>query len=291
MRKLTAQSFKSMKGQEKLVVMTCYDATFASLIAQTSMDAILVGDSLGNVIQGRSDTLAVTLDDVIYHTRCVRRGAGQDVHVIADMPFMTFQISTQEAMRNAGLLLSVGRANAVKLEGGVRVAGTISALVQAGIPVMGHVGLTPQSFNGMGGFKIQGRDAGAAAAILEDALAVAEAGAYSLVLEGIPAVLAARITEAVKIPTIGIGASANCDGQVLVLYDMLGMNPDFNPKFLKKYADLAAVIRGAVDAFGDDVRGGGFPGLQHSFSGDALYSSVPAGASSVADRRNGGGES
>ncbi|HOC98613.1 MAG TPA: 3-methyl-2-oxobutanoate hydroxymethyltransferase, partial [Myxococcota bacterium] len=234
MRNLTAQSFKSKKGQGKLVVLTCYDATFASLISKTSIDAILVGDSLGNVIQGRSDTLEVTLDDVIYHTRCVRRGAGQDAHIIADMPFMTFQVSTQEAMRNAGMLLSVGRANAVKLEGGVRVAETISRLVQAGIPVMGHVGLTPQSFNEMGGFKIQGRDAGAAAAILEDAVAVAEAGAYSIVLEGIPASLAARITETVGIPTIGIGASANCDGQVLVLYDMLGMNPDFNPRFLKK---------------------------------------------------------
>ncbi|HOA14155.1 MAG TPA: 3-methyl-2-oxobutanoate hydroxymethyltransferase [Myxococcota bacterium] len=291
MRNLTAQSFKSMKGQGKLVVLTCYDATFASLISKTSIDAILVGDSLGNVIQGRSDTLEVTLDDVIYHTRCVRRGAGQDAHIIADMPFMTFQVSTQEAMRNAGMLLSVGRANAVKLEGGVRVAETISRLVQAGIPVMGHVGLTPQSFNEMGGFKIQGRDAGAAAAILEDAVAVAEAGAYSIVLEGIPASLAARITETVGIPTIGIGASANCDGQVLVLYDMLGMNPDFNPRFLKKYADLASVIRGAVDTFGDEVRGGAFPGPQHSFSGEGLYSSATAGSSGAVDARKGGGES
>jgi len=173
----------------------------------------------------------------------------------------------------------------------VRVAETISRLVQAGIPVMGHVGLTPQSFNEMGGFKIQGRDAGAAAAILEDAVAVAEAGAYSIVLEGIPASLAARITETVGIPTIGIGASANCDGQVLVLYDMLGMNPDFNPKFLRKYADLASVIRGAVDTFGDEVRGGAFPGPQHSFSGEGLYSSATAGSSGAVDARKGGGES
>jgi 3-methyl-2-oxobutanoate hydroxymethyltransferase len=274
MRKLTALSFKSRKGQEKLVVLTCYDATFAKLLAASSVDAILVGDSLGNVIQGREDTLEVTLDDILYHTRCVRRGCGSGMHVIADMPFMTFQISPEDALRNAGRLVSEGRANAVKLEGGVRVAETISRIVSAGIPVMAHVGLTPQSVNEMGGFKVQGRDPGAAAAILADAVAVAEAGAYSLVLEGIPPALAAEITAAVDIPTIGIGASANCDGQVLVLYDMLGMNPDFNPKFLKKYMNLAEGVVGAVDRFGAEVREGAFPGPEHSFNGSPVYSAA-----------------
>lgn len=272
MRKLTALSFKALKGKEKLVVMTCYDASFARLVCAGSVDAILVGDSLGNVIQGRDSTLEVTLDDVIYHTRCVRRGAGPDMHIIADMPFMTFQISSEDALRNAGRLISEGRANAVKLEGGVRSADAISRIVGAGIPVMGHVGLTPQSVNEFGGYKIQGRDVGAAATIMADAIAVAEAGAYSLVLEGIPADLAAEITAAVNIPTIGIGASANCDGQVLVLYDLLGMDPDFNPKFLKKYDNFADRVVSAVAAFGDEVRKGDYPGPQHSFTGGALYS-------------------
>lgn len=261
-----------MKGREKLVVMTCYDATFARLLAATSVDAILVGDSLGNVIQGRPDTLEVTLEDVIYHTRCVRRGVGQDMHVIADMPFMTFQINSDEALRNAGRLLAEGRANAVKLEGGVRVAEAVSRMTAAGIPVMGHVGLTPQSFNEFGGFRVQGRDPRVADCIVEDARAIADAGAYSIVLEGVPADLAARITAEIDIPTIGIGASANCDGQVLVIYDMLGMNPDFNPKFLKKYDNLAERIVTAVDRFGTEVRGGSFPGPEHSFTGSAVYS-------------------
>jgi len=261
-----------MKGRGKLVVVTCYDATFSRLLSATSVDAILVGDSLGNVIQGRSDTLEVTLEDVIYHTRCVRRGVGPDMHVVADMPFMTFQVNADEALRNAGRLLAEGRANAVKLEGGVRVAEAISRMTAAGIPVMGHVGLTPQSFNEFGGFRVQGRDAEAAARIVEDAKAVAAAGAYSIVLEGMPAELASEVTRAVDIPTIGIGASVNCDGQVLVLYDLLGMCPDFNPKFLKKYENLAARIIGAVDRYGAEVREGVFPGLEHSFTGSPIYS-------------------
>ncbi len=261
-----------MKGRDKLVVMTCYDATFARLLAGTSVDALLVGDSLGNVIQGRTDTLEVTLEDVIYHTRCVRRGVGLDMHVVADMPFMTFQVNTDEALRNAGRLLAEGRANAVKLEGGVRVADAVARMTAAGIPVMGHVGLTPQSFNEFGGFKVQGRDPEVADGIVRDARAIADAGAYSIVLEGVPAELAARITAEVPVPTIGIGASANCDGQVLVIYDMLGMNPDFNPRFLKKYDDLAGRIVDAVDRFGAEVRDGAFPGPEHSFAGSAVYS-------------------
>lgn len=272
MRKMTTASFRSMKGRDKLVVMTCYDATFARLLAGTSVDALLVGDSLGNVIQGRTDTLEVTLEDVIYHTRCVRRGVGLDMHVVADMPFMTFQVNTDEALRNAGRLLAEGRANAVKLEGGVRVADAVARMTAAGIPVMGHVGLTPQSFNEFGGFKVQGRDPEVADGIVRDARAIADAGAYSIVLEGVPAELAARITAEVPVPTIGIGASANCDGQVLVIYDMLGMNPDFNPRFLKKYDDLAGRIVDAVDRFGAEVRDGAFPGPEHSFAGSAVYS-------------------
>ena len=272
MHKMTSASLKSMKGREKLVVMTCYDATFARILAGTSVDALLVGDSLGNVIQGRTDTLEVTLEDIIYHTRCVRRGAGPDMHIVADMPFMTFQVNSDEALRNAGRLLAEGRANAVKLEGGVRVAESVARMTAAGIPVMGHVGLTPQSYNEFGGFKVQGRDPAVADAIVRDAVAIADAGAYSIVLEGIPADLAARITAEVAIPTIGIGASANCDGQVLVIYDMLGMNPDFNPKFLKKYETLADRIVNAVDTFGAEVREGVFPGPGHSFAGSAVYS-------------------
>lgn len=272
MRNLTAASIRTMKGRQKLVVVTCYDATFARLMAGTSVDMLLVGDSLGNVIQGRSDTLAVTLEDVIYHTRCVRRGAGNAMHIVADMPFMTFQVNSDEALRNAGRLIAEGRANAVKLEGGVRVAEAVERMTAAGIPVMGHVGLTPQSVNEFGGFKVQGRDSAAADAIVNDAKAVAAAGAYSIVLEGMPAELAARITASVPVPTIGIGASANCDGQVLVIYDMLGMDPGFNPRFLKKYDNLAERIVTAVDTFGSEVRDGDFPGPQHSFGGSALYS-------------------
>lgn len=269
---MTARSFRSGKGQKKLVVLTCYDATFAKLLSLTDIDAILVGDSLGNVIQGCADTLQVTLDDIIYHTRCVRRGAGPDVHIIADMPFMTFQVSAEDAMRNAGRLVAEGRANAVKLEGGVRVAGAISKITAAGVPVMGHIGLTPQSVNEFGGFRVQGRNPAAAESLVVDALAVADAGAYSLVLEGIPSELAARITAEVSIPTIGIGASANCDGQVLVIYDMLGMNPDFSPKFLKKYSDMSDVIVSSVNRFGGEVRNGDFPSPQHSFSDCGHYS-------------------
>lgn len=263
---LTAPEFRARKGAEKLVVVTAYDATFARLVEQAGVDAVLVGDSLGMVVQGRRDTLGVTLDHVLYHTRCVAAGLSH-THLIADMPFLTYQVSPEEALRNAGRLVQEAGAHAVKLEGGARSAPAIRRIVEAGIPVMGHVGLTPQSVHQFGGYRVQGRDEAAARRLVEDALAVAEAGAYALVLEGIPAPLAAEITSRVPIPTIGIGASAYCDGQVLVLYDLLGMDDDFNPKFLKKYDRLSERIRGAVSRFRDEVHAGVFPDKDHSFGG------------------------
>lgn len=261
---LTAPEFRARKGGEKLVVVTAYDATFARLVEQAGVDAVLVGDSLGMVVQGRRDTLGVTLDDVLYHTRCVAAGLSR-THLVADMPFLTYQVSPEEALRNAGRLVQEAGAHAIKLEGGVRSAPAVRRIVETGIPVMGHVGLTPQSVHQFGGYRVQGRDEAAAQMVVEDALAVAEAGAYALVLEGIPASLAAEITSRVPIPTIGIGASAHCDGQVLVLYDLLGMDDDFHPKFLKKYDILSARIREAVSRFRDEVRAGAFPDEDHSF--------------------------
>lgn len=263
-RGLTAPEFRARKGGEKLVVVTAYDATFARLLEQAEVDAVLVGDSLGMVIQGRRDTLGVTLDHVLYHTRCVAAGLTR-THLIADMPFLTYQISPEEALRNAGRLVQEGGAHAVKLEGGVRSAPAIRRITESGIPVMGHVGLTPQSLHQFGGYRVQGRDEAAAQMLVEDAMAVAEAGSYALVLEGIPAPVAAEITSRVPIPTIGIGASAHCDGQVLVLYDLLGMDDDFNPKFLKKYECLSARIREAVARFRDEVRAGLYPDEEHTF--------------------------
>ncbi len=262
---LTAPGFRARKGGAKIVMVTAYDATFARLVEAAGVDAVLVGDSLGMVIQGHDSTLPVTLDDVIYHTRCVRRGLTH-THLVADMPFLTFQVSEEDALRAAGALMQQGGANAVKLEGGVRSASAIARIVAAGIPVMGHVGLTPQSVHQFGGHKVQGRQEAAARQLVEDAVAVAEAGAYALVLEGIPGTLAAAITERISIPTIGIGASRACDGQVLVIYDLLGMDASFSPKFLKKYEDLSSVIQAALGRYADEVRAGTFPGDEHAFS-------------------------
>lgn len=264
MKRLSAPDIKMRKGGEKLVLVTAYDATFARLAEEAGVDALLVGDSLGMVIQGHETTIPVTLDEVIYHTRCVVRGA-QRTHVIADMPFMTYQVSQEDAIRNAGRLVKEGGAHAVKLEGGVRVADLIAKIVEVGIPVMGHVGLTPQSVHIFGGYKVQGRETETAKNILEDAKAVAKAGAYAIVLEGIPMELAKEITESLPIPTIGIGASMYCDGQVLVIYDLLGMDERFNPKFLKKYENLSERIKNALGTFIRDVRNGVFPDMEHSF--------------------------
>lgn len=263
-RNLTAPQIRARKGGDKLVSVTCYDATFARLVDAAGVDIVLVGDSLGNVIQGHQTTLPVTLDDVVYHSRAVSRGLRR-AHLVADMPFLTFQVHDEEALRNAGRLVVDGRAQSVKLEGGVRSASAIQRIVDAGIPVMGHIGLTPQSVHQFGGFKVQGRAQQAAEALMMDARAVQDAGAYAIVLESVPSGLARRITGELAIPTIGIGASAHCDGQVLVLYDLLGLDPDFNPKFLKKYDDLATRVRDAVAAYGCEVRDGAFPDEAHSF--------------------------
>lgn len=252
------------KGKKRLVMVTCYDATFARLVEAAEVDLVLVGDSLGMVIQGRADTLGVTMEQVIYHTRCVAAGL-RTTHLVADMPFLSYQVSPEEALRNAGRLVAEGGAQAVKMEGGRRTAPAIRRCVDAGIPVMGHLGLTPQSVHQFGGFRVQGKSADAAEQILEDARALVDAGVYSMVLESIPQDLAARITREVPVPTIGIGASAACDGQVLVIYDLLGMDASFQPRFLKKYAHLADTIPGAIREYAREVREGLFPDEDHSF--------------------------
>ena len=248
---------------ERITAVTCYDATFARLVDEAGMDVVLVGDSLGNVIQGQESTLPVTLDDIIYHCRAVGRGLRR-AHLVADMPFMTYQ-RPELALKNAGRLMAEGGAEAVKLEGGVQVAAVVAELVAFGIPVMGHIGLTPQSVHAMGGHRVQGKGAAARERLMADARALQEAGCYSVVLEGIPASLAAELTAALDIPTIGIGAGAGCDGQILVLYDMLGLNPDFKPKFLKRFADLGEATVAALGAYKGEVRAGTFPAAEHCY--------------------------
>jgi 3-methyl-2-oxobutanoate hydroxymethyltransferase len=255
---------KKRDGQ-RITMLTAYDATFARLLDSCDVDILLVGDSLGMVIQGTDNTLAVSIEEMIYHTRAVVRGT-QRAHVVADMPFMSYQASVEEGVRNAGRLLKEGRAEAVKLEGGRRHADLVRRLTEVGIPVMGHIGLTPQSIHAMGGYRVQGKQEQQAREIVEDARVLEEAGIYSLVLEGIPQEVAREITERLSIPTIGIGAGPHCDGQVLVIYDLLGMDPDFAPKFLKKYDNLGDRIRQAVGRYTEEVRQGVFPGPEHSFS-------------------------
>jgi len=262
---LTASGFlKKRKKGEKIVVVTAYDYTFARLAQESgAIDAILVGDSLGMVIQGHHSTLPVTMEHVIYHSTVVKRGA-PDCHVIGDMPFMSYQLSAVQALENAGRLVKEANVDAVKLEGGVRSTEAINRIVTAGIPVMGHVGLTPQSVNVFGGHKMQGKKPKAAERIMQDALAVEEAGAYSVVLEGIPADLADEVTKALRIPTIGIGAGVNTSGQVLVMYDLLGMDEGFNPRFLKKYANFSKDIKDALNTYANEVTAQEFPADRHS---------------------------
>lgn len=255
---------RKTEGQ-KLAMVTAYDATMARLLDQAGVDVLLVGDSLGMVVQGASDTLAVTLDQVIYHCRCVAKGSAR-AHLVADLPFMTYQVSPEQALENAGRMLSAGQVQSVKLEGGVAVAETVRRIVSCGIPVMGHVGLTPQSVHAMGGFRVQGRSDEDAQRVLDDALAIEAAGAWSIVLEGIPSELAERITERLTIPTIGIGAGPACDGQVLVCNDILGLDLSFSPRFVKRYARLEETVVGAVRTFVEEVRGGSFPGPEHGFA-------------------------
>ena len=264
MKRISINHIMKRKGADPLVMVTCYDATFARLVERGGADLILVGDSLGMVIQGHEHTLPVTLDEVIYHARAVARGCDRP-HLVGDMPFGTYQISPEEALKNATRLMQEGRVQSVKLEGGVAVAPSVSRIVEAGIPVMGHLGLTPQSVHQLGGYRIQGRSDEAAEKLLCDAHALEQAGAFAVVLEGIPAPLADRVTQALSIPTIGIGAGPACDGQVLVLYDLLGIYPQKSPKFSKNFLDGAGSVSGAVQAFIEEVRSGQFPGSEHSF--------------------------
>jgi 3-methyl-2-oxobutanoate hydroxymethyltransferase len=254
---------KKRRG-EKLVTVTAYDATFARIFDDAGVDALLVGDSLGMVIQGNETTLPVTLDEMIYHTRAVRRGARRAL-VIGDMPYLTYQDDPAQAVRNAGRLLKEAGAQAVKLEGGAAFAEVIEKMVRASIPVMGHLGLTPQSVHALGGFKVQGKTADDRRRLIEDAKRLEDAGCFSIVLEAIPEDLAEEITRALHIPTIGIGAGAACDGQILVCYDLLGMNPDFTPKFVKRYDDLYSRIKDATQNYADEVKRGAFPDAAHSF--------------------------
>ncbi len=265
MAKVTIHTLRKMKAAgERIGMLTAYDATFARLLDGAGVDVLLVGDSLGNVIQGEKSTLPVTVDQMIYHLRAVNRGV-QRAHVVGDMPFMSYQASVDEAVKNAGRLVAEGGAEAVKLEGGAEFSEVIAKIVRAGIPVMGHIGLTPQAVHKMGGYVVQGRDEEKAQRLLEDAKALEAAGCYSLVLEGIPQELGAQITAALSIPTIGIGAGPHCDGQVLVIYDLLGMDPSFSPKFVKRYVQLHEVIGGAVKDYLGEVKGGSFPSEAHSF--------------------------
>ena len=265
MGRTTVSDLRRKKADnDKIVMITAYDATMARLVDLAGVDMVLVGDSLGMVVQGRDDTLAVTLDEVIYHTRCVARGL-QQAHLTADLPFGTYQAGPGQALASASRVLKESGAQSVKLEGGVRSAAAIEACVQAGIPVVGHIGLTPQSVHAMGGFRVQGRTEEAADELLEDARAVEAAGAFCLVLEGMPSVVAARVTQAVSIPTIGIGAGEGCDGQVLVVNDVLGLDASFKPRFVKRYAELQDVIVGAVGRYAREVRDGRFPAPEHGF--------------------------
>lgn len=263
--KNTVATFKKAKEDgKKLSMLTAYDYSTASLLDAAGINGILVGDSLGNVILGYGDTISVTMEDMIHHGAAVSRGA-KNALVVVDMPFMSYQGSVYDALKNAGRLMKEGRANAVKLEGGSEVVPQIQAIVQAGIPVMGHLGLTPQSINAFGGYKVQGKDEAAAQKLLDDAKAIAEAGVFAIVLECVPSALAKKVTEAVDVPTIGIGAGADCDGQILVYQDMLGMFSDFTPKFVKRYANIGEAMKAAFKGYIDEVCEGAFPAPEHGY--------------------------
>ena len=255
---------KMKEAGERIVMLTCYDALFARLLDASGVDILLVGDSVNQVLAGAETTLSATLEQMIYHTKIVRRGT-QRALVVCDMPYLTYQVTKEEAIRNCGRVLAETGCHAVKVEGGAPIAATVRALVEVGIPVMGHLGLTPQSVHALGGYRVQGRDDAAAQRLKDDARALEEAGAFAIVLELVPAPRASEITKALAIPTIGIGAGPACDGQVLVLHDMLGLNDRFNAKFIKKYASLADEVREAVSLFAAEVREGRYPGPEHSF--------------------------
>jgi 3-methyl-2-oxobutanoate hydroxymethyltransferase len=282
-QRVTIHTLRGMKERgEKIAMLTAYDATFARLLDEGGADVLLVGDSLGMVVQGNDTTLPVTLEEMAYHCRAVVRGTTR-AHVVGDMPFMTYQASVEQGMANAGRLIKEGGCHSVKLEGGAQHAELVRRLVGAGIPVMGHIGLTPQSYHQLGGFKVQGREQGGRERLINDALALEEAGVYAIVLEAIPSDIAREITERLSIPTIGIGAGVACDGQVLVSYDMLGMDENFKPRFVRRFATLGATIKEAVGAYVSEVRGATFPSDAESFAVSEtravqpqLYSTVAA---------------
>lgn len=265
-RRVTIRDLLEMKTRgERIVVLTAYDVLFARIVDEAGTDVILVGDSLAQVVLGLDSTLPVTLDDMIHHARAVRRGVQRGLLVV-DMPFMTFQVSPEDTLRNAGRIMKETGAEAVKLEGGdEQAAEHVAKLVRAGIPVMGHIGLTPQSVHALGGFRVQGREDVHAGRLRQEAVRLQEAGAFSVVLELVPGRLAGEISRSIDIPTIGIGAGAECDGQVLVLPDMLGLNEQFKPKFLHRFAELAAAARQGVDDYVSAVRAGDYPRAEHTF--------------------------
>jgi len=266
MARVTTATLRDKKAkQEKISMLTSYDYSTAGLVDQAGLDMILVGDSLGMVVLGYENTLAVTMDDIVHHTRAVVRGT-QNTMVVADMPFLSYHVSIEEAVRNAGRFIQEGGAQAVKLEGGVERVEAVKAILDAQIPVMGHIGLTPQSVNQFGGFKVQGKDLETARKLLRDAQALEKAGVFSIVLECVPSALAKKITEEVSVPTIGIGAGPDCDGQVLVINDMLGMYSGHVPKFVKKYVDLQPLIIEALKSYKKEVEEGSFPGPEHGFT-------------------------
>lgn len=258
---------KAKQEKTKISMLTAYDYSTAKLMNDAGINSILVGDSLGNVMLGYEDTVSVTMEDMIHHTKAVARGA-KDALVVADMPFMSYQTSVYDAVVNAGRLMKEGRANAVKLEGGQEVCPQIKAIVDAGIPVCAHIGLTPQSINALGGNRVQGKTEAAAKKLLEDALAVQEAGAFAVVIEAVPERLASLITEKLDIITIGIGAGNGCDGQVLVYQDMLGMFSDFTPKFVKRYANIGEMMTAAFKQYDEEVKNTVFPSAEHTYKID-----------------------
>ncbi len=263
--KITTAGLREMKAQrERITTLKAYDHLFAQLLDEAGIDVVLVGDSVGTVMQGRAATVSVTMDQMVYHTELVSRGCKRAL-VVGDMPFLSYQVSVEDAMRNAGRLLKEGGAESVKLEGGVSMAPTVARLVDAGIPVMGHIGLTPQSIHQFGSYKARGQDEAERKKILEDARALEQAGAFAIVVEKVPAALGKEITESVSVPVIGIGAGPDCDGQVLVTHDMLGMFTRFRPRFVRRYAELGRLIQSAVQSYAQDVRTGGFPGPDESY--------------------------
>ncbi|WP_303867247.1 3-methyl-2-oxobutanoate hydroxymethyltransferase [Acetobacterium wieringae] len=266
--KFTVSSFLQAKAnKEKITMLTAYDYSMAKIVNDAGIDSILVGDSLGMVVQGYESTLEVTMDDMIYHCRAVAQGA-ENALIVGDMPFLSYHISVEDAVRNAGRLIQEGKAHAVKLEGGVDQVDTVKAIVKAQIPVMGHIGLTPQSVNLFGGFKVQGKDTTQAQKVIDDALALEAAGVFAIVLEGIPEKLATLITQKISVPTIGIGAGRYCDGQVLVIHDLLGMYSGQSPKFSKRYAALNETIKDSVTAYITEVKTAKFPEEKHTFTID-----------------------